>query len=243
MIVTSASNERIKSIRRLYKDKKERDKSGLYIAEGVTMYKDLLKSDVESVYLAESKTEELLPLVEGVPYYIVKDSVFDSLADTRTPSGIIAVVKKRQQSDEIGEMTAVLCGVSDCGNVGTIMRTACARGIKTLFFVDAADPYAPKSVRASMGAVQKLNLVSTDYETVFSVLSDYEKLVLDASGEDVYSYEKKGKIAFFVGNEAHGVPTEAKKKCDHVLSIPMIESGVESLNAAVAASIAMYIVR
>ena len=244
MIITASGNERIKSLKRLIKDKKERDESGLYVAEGLTMFADLDRTTIESVYVKESKRDEIEKLVVDLPCFVVKDSVFDGIADTKTPSGVIAVVKKSPADlSDAGDTTAVLCGVADAGNVGTIMRTACARGIRTLFFVDTADPYSPKAVRASMGAVQKLNIVSTDYETVFRTLCDYDKLVLDAAGSDVYEYVRAKKIALFIGNEAHGVPDEVKKRCDRVLSIPMEKGSVESLNAAVAAGVAMYLIR
>ena len=242
-VITSASNDKIKYLRRLYKDKKERDNTGLYLAEGVTMVKDLDVTDVDSLFLMESRAQELSYLTHGAECFVVKDAVFTSVADTVTPSGVIAVVKKRPAGKKIGPTAVVLCGVADSGNVGAIMRSAYARGIRDLYFVDCADPYSPKAVRASMGVVQKLNLIVTDYESVFADLADYEKLALDADGTDIYAYKRAEKIAFFVGNEAHGVPEEVEKRCDRVLSLPMQEGSVESLNAAVAASIAMYLVR
>ncbi|MBR1747678.1 MAG: RNA methyltransferase [Clostridia bacterium] len=244
MIITSSANDRVKSLRRLYCEKKERDNTGLYIAEGVTIVKDLPREDIEGLFIKESKLEELSSMVKNTEYFVVKDTVFDGIADTKTPSGVIAVVKKRSDSTvDVGPTTVVLCGLSDCGNTGTIFRTACARGITTVFVVDGADPYAPKTVRAGMSAVSRLNIVQTDYDDVFRRLNDYDKIALDAGGDSIYDYQRKKKIAFFVGNEAHGVPDTVMDRCDRVLSLPMEKDSVESLNAAVAAGVAMYVVR
>lgn len=243
MVITSGSNERLKGLRRLYRDKRERDESGLYVAEGVTLVKDLDTSDIDALYVKESKSD-LSIMTQNVPTFFIKDSVFDQIADTVNPSGLIAVLKKRPaEKTNLGQEVIVLCGVADAGNVGTILRTACARGIRTVICVETADPYSPKAVRASMTAVQKTNLIVCNYDEAFKMLTDYEKLALDAHGEDLYGYQKSDRMALFVGNEAHGIPDSVLNNCDRILSIPMQQDAVESLNAAVAASIAMYVIR
>ena len=241
MVITSTSNEKIKRLRALCKDKKYRVMYGEYVAEGTIIAKDMPDEDITGVYLRESESERLQEYFNPDKTFVVKNEIFDSVADTKTPSGVIATLKIPQRKEISGDVALLLCGLSDAGNVGTIIRTACARGINTVLCVDTADPYSPKSVRASMGGIAKVNVVICDYEEAFRLIEDYALVVLDMGGICIYDYKKEGKTVIAVGNEAHGVPRVVKEKCAVSLSIPMVEDGVESLNAAVSAAIAMYL--
>ncbi|MCI5790476.1 MAG: RNA methyltransferase [Clostridiales bacterium] len=241
MVITSASNDRIKRLRSLYKDRKNRYLCGEYVAEGVTMIKDLDESDLNEVYIKESRFDELSRLFPSEKTIAVKDAVFDTVAGTKTPSGVIATIKISESTEISGDKAIMLCGLSDAGNVGTIIRTACARGIKTVICVDTADPFSPKSVRASMGGIVKTNIVIADYEKAFSLINGYTLVALDMDGICIYDYKQVGKTVIAVGNEAHGIPDCVKVRCDVKVNIPMAKDGVESLNAAVSAGIAMYL--
>lgn len=241
MVISSSANEKLKLLRLLYRDKKTRYERGEYVAEGATMVKDLDKKAIKRFFVRESDLEEFLPLVENSEYYVVKDTIFDGLADTVTPSGIIAVVEMPKSKEVVGDTVVLLCGLSDCGNIGTIIRTACARGIKTVICAETADPYSPKSVRASMGGIAGSNILSSSYDEAIKLLDGYDIVALDMGGKSIYSYQKTGKIAIAVGNEAHGVPDIIVNKSKDIISLPMAEGGVESLNASVAAGIAMYL--
>ncbi len=241
MVITSASNDKIKRLRSLYKDRKNRYLYGEYVAEGVTMIRDLDESVLTEVFIKESRYDELKNIFPSEKTVVVKDAVFDTVADTKTPSGVIATIKIPEIAELSGDKVIMLCGLSDAGNVGTIIRTACAREIKTVICVDTADPFSPKSVRASMGGIVKTNVIITDYEKAFSLIDGYTLVALDMDGICIYDYKQAGKTVIAVGNEAHGIPDCVKAKCDVKINIPMAKDGVESLNAAVSAGIAMYL--
>lgn len=242
MVITSRANENIKKLKLLIKDKKCRYDAGEYVAEGVTIVKDIPSELISRVFIREGDFDKLSYLAKGKPCYSVKDDVFDSVADTKTPSGAIAVIKIPEKRAIEGNLALLLCGVSDAGNVGTIIRTACARGIDSVICVNTADPYSPKAVRAAMGGTCKVNICQTDLQSALDMLDEYELIALDMGGICIYDYKQTGKTVLAVGNEAHGVPAEVLTKADKIVSIPMVENGVESLNAAVSAGIAMYLI-
>ncbi len=240
MVITSTSNEKIKRLRAICRDRKYRYAYGEYVAEGVTIVKDIPDEYVVEIFVKESRCASLADYFNREKVRIVKDEIFDSVADTVTPSGVIATIKIPTKKEVIGDEVVLLCGLSDAGNVGTIVRTACAKGIKTVVCVETADPFSPKAVRASMGGITKVNVVQTSYEEALDMLAGYELIVLDMNGICIYDYKKADKIIIAVGNEAHGIPAVIRDRSDAILSIPMVNDGVESLNAAVSAGIAIY---
>ena len=246
MVITARSNERVKFLRRLINDKKERQESGLYVAEGVTLLSSVPENcAVKSFFIrasAETKVSEIVNRFSAAETIVLSDDVYDSVSDTVTPSGITAVIERPGSCEIKGNLILVLDGVSDAGNVGTIVRTAVARGISDVVLVHScADPYSPKAVRASMGGIFKINVIERA-ENAEELLAGYKVITLDMGGENIFEFEPKGKIALVVGNEAHGVSEEIRNLADATVAIPMKEDGVESLNAAVAAGIAMYLI-
>lgn len=245
MIITSAQNNGIKRLRGFYRDKKLRQSNGVFIAEGVNLVKDIPENfEIKELYIKESKKDVLTFLCRkfSIEPYIVKDSIFDSVSDTVTPSGVIAVVGKRNVQNFVnGEIVLVLDGISDSGNLGTIIRTAAARGIKSVICADCTDAYSPKAVRAAMGGTFRTEIIETTIENAVKLLSDYKIVGLDMSGISIYGYKKDGKIALVVGSEAHGISDTIRNVTDCFVSVPMA-NGVESLNAAVCAGIAMYLI-
>ncbi len=249
MLITSSQNSALKKLRALYKDKKLRRECGVFIAEGVNLVKDIPdRFGAEELFIKQSKEEELSFIAEKfeIDPYIVKDELFDAVSDTITPSGVIAVVKKPftkfSELKVCGEEVLLLDGISDAGNLGTIIRTAAARGIKTVVCASCTDAYSPKAVRAAMAGTFRTDIIETDVSNALNLLQEYNILGLDMDGNCIYGYKKEGKIAIAIGSEAHGLSDEVRKEVKTFLSIPM-QNGVESLNAAVSASIAMYLIR
>lgn len=249
MVITARNNEKVKLLRRFINDKKTRQEYGVFVAEGKTLLTELpLSCPVLSFFIKQSVEGECRILSERFPsaeVSVLSDEVFDSVADTVTPSGAIAVIETRYADKAEGDTVILMDGVSDAGNVGTIIRTASARGIKTVFCVHAcADPFSPKAVRASMGGIFKVNVVETDVMAALSLLKGYRLIALDMNGTDINEYRSNAKkIVIAVGNEAHGLSEEIRRGADDVVSLPMEEGGVESLNASVAAGIAMYMIK
>ncbi|NCA92401.1 RNA methyltransferase [bacterium] len=243
MIITSSSNEKVKRLKALYKDKKLRLSNGVYVAEGENFVKDIPADGcVKALYIRENSYQKLNYLEEkfDIEALIIKDSVFDAIADTVTPSGVIAEVAINKASEVMGDFVLVLDGVSDAGNLGAILRTACAVGITQVICIDTVDPYSPKAVRASMGGINKLNIVAMDTDKVLFMLQDYDIISLATGSKNIFEYKTKNKVALVIGNEAHGIQDRIVNASKAVLTIPMKQGSVESLNAAVSAGIAMY---
>ena len=134
-----------------------------------------------------------------------------------------------------------LDGVADPGNVGTILRTANAAGYTQVYLsTDCADPYAPKSVRASMSGLFFTKLCRGVREDILSVLKGTPVIVADMNGENVFAFQSPTSFTLVIGNEANGISKETRERATHTVKIPMRETQ-ESLNAAISAGIIMYV--
>ena len=242
MLIESSQNSKVKNVRLLYKDKQERLKQNVFLAEGVNLVQDAER--VKELYFKASKAEKLSFLAEKfqIEPFLVKDEIFDAMADTKTPSGVIAVVEREKaNSTPKGEIVLLLDGISDSGNLGTIIRTAAARGIQTIVCADCADAFSPKCVRAAMSGTFFVDILETNRENALELLKDYDIVGLDMGGESVFTYKRQGKIALTVGSEAKGLGREIREKAKQIIAIPM-PGRMESLNAAMSIGIAMYII-
>ena len=245
MVITSISNEKVKLFRALA-DAKGRKEHGLYVAEGANLVKDIPNPEsVKMLFIKESREDAFRAITDAfaAEKVVLSDDLFDRVSDTVTPAGIAALVempKSTDISDVDDDKIIVLDHVSDAGNVGAVLRTAVAAGYKTAVLIGCADPYSPKAVRASMSAIFKINLCFCDNSAFLCSKSivKYDIMVLDMMGENIFAHVPHGRYALVVGNEAHGVSEEIKA-VGRKLSIPM--SGMESLNAAVSAGVAMYL--
>lgn len=239
--LTSLKNPKIMSWRSL-KERKGRETSGCFLAEGRKMVGEALASDfpVEALLLRED-TE--IPSRTDIQMYRLPSHVFDAVCETRTPQGIAAVVRISPRP-AAGPRLIVLDQVQDPGNVGTILRTADAAGFTgALLGPGCADVFSPKVLRATMGSVFHLGLSFPDAlppalaalrQSGFSVLSS------QLDGESFYArQEVSDSFALIIGNEGNGVSPEVQAQATHRLRLPM-RGGAESLNAAVAAGIMMY---
>lgn len=239
--ITSAQNGQIKLIRSIIADKKSRFVHGLFVAEGSNLIKDMGdKSGALFVRMGDlQKHGGIIDQWQG-EISLVSDGVFDSVADTVNSNGVLALAAIPRSQPLSGALVLVMDGIADPGNAGTIIRTACAMGIKDIIGIDTVDFYNPKTVRASMGGVFLANLVAASGGFVDSIARDYSIAVLDMSGKDVYHYKPPPKLALVVGGEARGVSQAFRQCADAVLAVPMYGK-IESLNAAVSVSIALSV--
>lgn len=239
MILTSKSNPLIRETISL-KEKKGRRETGLFLVEGTKMAAECRRSalEIERVILSESYAGE-----EYGEAVRVSDELFRVLSDEKTPQGILCRVRipKRRLALPTG-CCLLLDGVSDPGNMGAIIRTANAAGYSQLYLADCTDPYSPKSVRASMSGIFFTELYIASREEIFSALSGVPIYAADMYGENIFGFSPSGKFALAIGNEANGISEEVFRRAERTLRIPM-QSEQESLNAAVAAGIAMYALR
>lgn len=239
MIYSSKHNEIIKSAASL-KDKKSRQNSGLYLVEGIKMIREAYRYgvEIERIFATEKALLELGEI--NAEICTVTEEVFNYLSDEKTPQGAIAVLKMRDlmPKNPTGDCM-ILDGVSDPGNLGTIVRTAAALGYKDIYGINCVDLYNPKTVRASMSGIYFVNYYKTEYSDIEKLFTGVEIVVADMCGEDLKEFKKQGRVAIVIGNEANGVSETLKSIASRTVKIGM-EQNIESLNAAVAGSIIMY---
>lgn len=251
-MITSSANGKVKQVMNLIKKAKARNESGLFVAEGLRIFKEIPHEQIDSIFVSESflKEEERKHLISGMKYEVLTDEVFQVMSDTKTPQGILALVKQHAYTPE--DLTRVpgpaflmiLENIQDPGNLGTIIRAGEGAGITgVLMNSTTADIYNPKVIRSTMGSVFRVPFVYTDNLTD-SILQ------LKKKGIKLYAahlngrnnYEKEDytvDTGFLIGNEANGLTEDTARLADAYIKIPMMGS-VESLNAAVAASVLMF---
>lgn len=235
--IESVNNERVKRIISL-KDKSARRETGLFIVEGYNNIKDC-PIKAEEIFVCSDFNK---PLPECDNVYYVSQRVADKIADTVTTQGIFGVyrIPDTNVKAPTGAKAMVLDGISDSGNIGTIIRTAVACGYSDIYFHNCADVFSPKVVRSAMSAIFKLNVSIGTAEEILSVFkaNGFTPYILDMNGKNVFETEFN-KPAFIVGSEAHGVSDEFRASVKDVISLPM--DNMESLNAGVAAGVVMYV--
>lgn len=254
-MITSTANVKVKRLVNLKKKKKLRDSEKIFLVEGIRMFREAPHGGLLEIYAAQSFFEKEKELVErraadaGIRAEILSDPVFSHVSDTKTPQGILCVVRQRQMTPrEVcgGEdpLLLVLDNIQDPGNLGTMIRAAEGAGITGIIMSGCCvDVYNPKTIRSTMGSV---------YRVSFTYVDDLPETVreLKAEGICVYAahlegscaYDKadyRGKSAFLIGNEGNGLREEVAGCADRYIRIPMCGQ-VESLNAAVAASVLMF---
>ncbi len=243
IVIESRSNERVKDARRLLQ-RKERKESGLHLIEGEKLVREAILSGARiSVLFVEDGFDFSVP--ENVPSYAVSRSVLESLCESQSPQGVVAVVEtpplfppERYPSGLI----VVLDGVQDPGNVGTILRSADAFGATGLLLSPScADAYAPKTLRAAMGSTYHLPVWQGDLPAEVNKLVSQGFLPLsgDLSGSETLP-ELRRNTALVIGSEGCGVSAEVAALCARY-RLPM-KGRAESLNASVAAGILLYVV-
>lgn len=249
--IKSSDNKTLKLVRSLHR-KKGRTQNGMYFAEGVRLtdealiYADsvrfLLSS--ESYYNTNSGYFNRI----DIDVYVVPDRLFDECCDTESPQGIAAVINiPEEASFDVKEKNYILIldGISEPGNMGTIIRTAEAAGIELIILMNnCTDIYSPKVVRSTMGSLFRMNFKHGSTDDI-DILKDNGFTVAATALYNSFPIEKTdicGKRAVVIGSEAYGVSKEVLKKADIAVRIDMCGK-VESLNAGVAAGIAMYMLR
>lgn len=244
-LITTTKNKTYKYIRSLLQ-KKYRTENMRYTVEGIKSVRDAMAADAPVELIAVSESFDASELLWDIPYVMVRDDIFGGLCDTKTPQGIIAVIKMRDNTQYTcdREKLYIYCdGVSDPGNLGTIIRTADAAGFGGVLLSDGcADLYSPKTVRSSMGSFFNVDTVTGfTHERLARLKERGFALYCGALSDDSIDYREPDyskPSVFIVGNEANGASDEILGISTHII-IP-IYGKAESLNAAVAASIMMY---
>lgn len=247
--VTSRENPLIKAVSRLKSSSKERKNQGKFIVEGLRICSDCAENGVRFNTLIltekflETKKETAEILAENAEKtVVVPEFVFEKIADTDTPQGVLAVVEipdKISEIDKNGRYIA-LENLSDPSNLGAISRTAEALGISGIIVSgNSCDPYSPKALRASMGTLLRMPVIIADDFVEFLQTSGLKLFAcVVRGGKKITDVTFSDGAAVLIGNEANGLTDSAISACEKI-TIPMSGSA-ESLNASVAAAIAMW---
>lgn len=248
-VITKNGNTEIKNVVNIVRKSKTRMEKGMYVVEGIKMFREIPRDLIVKAYATESFYNENKSLFEGISYELVTDSVFAFMSDTKTPQGILALVKmKKYKLDDIladkKPLIMIIDDLQDPGNLGTIVRTGEGAGITGLLITrKSVDIYNPKVIRSTMGSVFRVPFVfSSDLTRDIATLKEHGVNVCAAhlDGDKKYTEVDYNKpTAFIIGNESQGIRPEVARCADTLIKIPM-HGQVESLNAAIAATILMY---
>ncbi len=249
--ITSRTNPLVISLSRLA-DKKERDKTGLYIAEGFKLCREACgRGRVQYAVLRQDRRQQaqyidIIKCSGGAPI-VLSEAAYDKITKDRSPDGILFVMEMAPMEiprDMTGERICILDGIQDPGNVGTIIRTAAALKIDRVILHDCADVYNPKVIRATMGALFRMPVsICTDLLGLIARLQNAGRRVLATALSkqelilgDAPLHPTDCPI---LGNEGHGIAETVADQCDASIKIPMTDK-TESLNAAAAAAVLLW---
>ncbi|HEX3019958.1 MAG TPA: RNA methyltransferase [Chitinispirillaceae bacterium] len=230
---------------------KSRQQEGYFLVEGFRATEQIVNAYPESVEeILISEIKDTLPFEHKCPVRTLTESQLDSICTSHTPQGIVSVVKLPQRCytaeppQNYGSAILMLEHVQDPGNVGTLIRTAAAFNYSgVLLSSQCADPFSPKVVQSSSGAILSVWIRRTDYylEMVSRFKTDgLVVLAADVYGDQRFEDIKNCSHVLALGNEGAGLSAELLSLCNTRFQIPFDSSKVESLNVAVAGAIAMF---
>lgn len=245
--ISSAANRLVKEVKQL-KNKTKRIENGLYIAEGENVVKEAIlhaPGNIKSIFVTEKYQEILNPLDFDV--YCVPEYIMEGISDTKSPQGVLAVMRISEYELDLSNITLAvyLDNVSDPGNVGTIIRTADAAGIKSVVLSpECADIYSPKIIRATMGSCFHISIIKEKryLEILKSLANNGFKLIAGSlqANKSHFETDLKEKSVICLGNEAHGLSNEFMSLNNVVpVKIPIL-GNAESLNVSIAGAVLMY---
>ncbi len=245
-----------KSHQRLIKslsDKKNRDESGLFIAEGRKLINDLIETGLKPAMVFQLKNYLNPKIVEYNYIYIeVSEKEMSTISKLQTPPEMLAVFNQIKYSlSDFFEYKLppiiFLDEIQDPGNLGTIIRTADWFGIKHIACsLDTVDCYNPKVIQATMGSIARVKIIYIDKNSFFNkACKDYEIIGTFMNGDSIFDTVFKPKTIIVIGNEGKGISNEVQSVINKRISIPKSisnfgKNNAESLNASVAASIICY---
>jgi len=240
MLITSLDNEKIKKLIKL-KEKKYRDEYKEFVVEGEHLVIEAYRSGLlEEIYIEQ---DEVTLLNVDITY--VTKEILAKVSTLETPTHIIGLCRKKEEESELGNRLLLLDRIQDPGNLGTIIRSSKAFGIDTVILGEGCvDLYNDKVIRSTQGIGFHMNIVSRNLNELITELKEKEIPVLGTKvefGEDIRNLtpRDKEKFALIMGNEGRGVNPEILELCDKYIYIEL-NSDVESLNVAIAASILLY---
>ena len=240
--ITSRKNPLLQQVKKLLSSRKEREKAGLFVADGTKLLEEAIRyyPGLHTVILSDG-VEAAVP--EGVRTVRVPEDVMASISPMETPQGALFLCRLPEKAAFVPKSGMLLLdGIQDPGNIGTILRTADALEIPVVLLEGCADPYSHKVVRSSMGAVFRTPVMQSTWAEVQASCKNagipVAVTALSDRAKDIREADLK-QMAAVIGSEGRGVRKEILDAADHELIIPM-NPRCESLNAAIAAAICMW---
>lgn len=230
MTITSPTNRHLTEIRKLARAA-ARSRSGRFVAEGEDLNEAAHAARITPLYVLAAQGDSR---AHARGWLEVEPALLGSVSAVASGARVIGVYEQRWAAP-VGPLAVALWGVGDPGNVGTVIRAAHAFGASSVALGPrCADPYGPKAVRASMGAIFAVAIAR------FEAVSQLPGIVvaLDAAAPEPLRGPAEGELTLLIGPERGGLPMEALAGCDELRSIPQVAG--DSLNAAMAATIALY---
>lgn len=251
-LIESTQNNKVQMWNKL-KKKKERDRQAMYFIEGIKLVKEAIQynQDIDIIIFnyKQELSESIVDLAreKKIDTVAVSNDIFIKLAETESPQGVLAVIKKKEGSLEqiINENNTFLLidEVQDPGNLGAIIRSADSAGISSIIIGDnTVDLYNQKVIRSTMGSLFHLPIINYNITNVIKLLKQKNIKVLGTSprAEQIYfETDISENIAILVGNEANGLSEDRLGQVDQMISIPIVGQA-ESLNVAMATSVILY---
>ena len=251
--ITSKDNKIIKNITKLIAKSKYRKEQGLFVVEGIRLCTDAIRSNsqIDTFICTEEaliKYPQAVKALEANAHssYVVTSNIFSILSDTKTPQGVICVVKALDNKPQFGKINnkyVLLQNMQDPSNLGAVLRSADALGFcGVILSKDCCDILSPKVCRASMGAVFRVPFVICEDECEF--VKEFNKTgksyaAVVRNGVSITEFNYDGNALICIGNEGNGLTDDLVNVCTHAVTIPM-KGNAESLNAAAAAGIIMW---
>jgi TrmH family RNA methyltransferase len=251
-MITSAQNSRIQLVRTLLGRSRERRQNNALVVEGVRLLEEALAAGwtfrfaLYSQALGERGWALLQRLsAAGVETEEVTEQLLTASSDTKSPQGLLAVLELQSLPlPKKVDFALILDEIRDPGNLGSLLRSAAAAGVQAVFLTPgSADAFAPKVVRAGMGAHFRLPIHSMDWDAIYGHLQGLKFILAELEAKQTcWQADLRPGLALIIGGEAEGASPDARRICDERVTIPMA-AGTESLNAAAAGAILLFEVR
>ena len=244
-MLISTSNDYVKHIKKLQTKKSYRYEQQAFVVEGIKMINDGIGL-LDTVIISEKFDMEQITISPEIEKILVSDKVFRHLSDTVSPQGIMGIVKMPCDTlHDFSNSLLLFCdGVSDPGNLGTIIRSADAAGADGVILGQGcADIYNSKTIRSTMSSIFHIKtFFAEDSIKTLQYFQNKGTAVIGSSlsaKDNFYEADYTRPTLFIVGNEANGISDQALTICDKCVKIPML-GRAESLNVAVAASVMLF---
>jgi TrmH family RNA methyltransferase len=249
-MITSPHNPKLKLVRALQGRAKERREAGAFLADGTRLVEEAANSNwqIRFVLFDETLNERGMSQVEGlrsrgVDVEEISTSLMKSVSETESPQGILAVLELTNLPvPNFPTFILIPDQIRDPGNLGTLLRTAAAAGVQAVLLPpETTDAFAPKVVRAGMGAHFRLPIRSLNWEEVEQIVrsAGLQVFLADMEGQSCWETDFRQPLVLIIGGEADGASESARKLANGKITIPM-NGNVESLNAGVAGSVLMF---